>query len=219
MPDRTPEYMVVEGPIGVGKTTLAQRLAQTFNSDLLLERASDNPFLEKFYESPKTAALPTQLHFLFQRVRQLETLKQTDMFRRHQVADFLIQKDELFARATLTEQELDLYYQVYNRVSVEAPAPDLVIYLQAPVDELLRRIRERGVDYEQSIGESYLQKIADAYVEFFYHYDSAPLLIVNTADFNLAKGEDEFDVLLEHIRALPPGRHYFNPQGVLDAVV
>jgi deoxyadenosine/deoxycytidine kinase len=203
----------------VGKTTLAQRLAQTFNSDLLLERAADNPFLESFYENPRTAALPTQLQFLFQRTRQLESLRQKDMFRRHRVADFLVQKDELFARATLNSQELELYYQVYNRLTLEAPSPDLVIYLQAPVDSLLRRIRVRGLAYEQKIEEAYLQRIADAYVDFFYHYDSAPLLIVNTADFNLADGEDEYEVLLDHIRSLSPGRHYFNPRGVLDAAV
>ena len=219
MADRVPDYIVVEGPIGVGKTTLAQRLAQTFNSDLLLERAADNPFLESFYENPRTAALPTQLQFLFQRTRQLESLRQKDMFRRHRVADFLVQKDELFARATLNSQELELYYQVYNRLTLEAPSPDLVIYLQAPVDSLLRRIRVRGLAYEQKIEEAYLQRIADAYVDFFYHYDSAPLLIVNTADFNLADGEDEYEVLLDHIRSLSPGRHYFNPRGVLDAAV
>ncbi len=219
MVDRVPDYIVVEGPIGVGKTTLARRLAQTFNSDLLLERASENPFLKSFYDNPAAAALPTQLQFLFQRTRQLELLRQNDMFRRHRVADFLVQKDELFAQATLTGQELELYYQVYNRLTLEAPSPDLVIYLQAPVDSLMRRIRARGVDYEQKIEESYLQKIADAYVDFFYHYDSSPLLIVNTIDFNLAEGEDEYEVLLDHVRSLPPGRHYFNPRGVLDAVV
>ena len=209
-----PEYIVVEGPIGVGKTTLAQRLAATFKTDLMLELASDNPFLPRFYKDPKAAALPTQLHFLFQRARQIENLRQTDMFRPSRVTDFLIQKDRLFAEVTLDEDELQLYYQVYNHLTLEAPIPDLVIYLQASVDTLLKRVRERGIDYERSIDESYLQRIASAYIEFFYHYHDSPLLIVNTEDFNLATGSRDFSVLLNYIRELPPGRHYFNPQSL-----
>ncbi|HEY7839987.1 MAG TPA: deoxynucleoside kinase, partial [Gammaproteobacteria bacterium] len=168
MPDRQwPGYIVVEGPIGVGKTTLASRLAETLGRELLLERAGDNPFLPRFYENPRMAALPTQLHFLFQRARMLESLRQGDLFRAEQIADFLVQKDELFARATLDPDELELYYQVYNRLALDSPAPDLVIYLQAPVDVLLKRIFARGVAYEKRIDEEYLQRIADAYVEFF----------------------------------------------------
>lgn len=209
-----PEYIVVEGPIGVGKTTLAQRLAATFKTDLMLELASDNPFLPRFYKDPRAAALPTQLHFLFQRARQIENLRQTDMFRPSRVTDFLIQKDRLFAEVTLDEDELQLYYQVYNHLTLEAPVPDLVIYLQASVDTLLKRVRERGIDYERSIDERYLQRIANAYIEFFYHYHDSPLLIVNTEDFNLATGSRDFSVLLNYIRDLPPGRHYFNPQSL-----
>lgn len=209
-----PEYIVVEGPIGVGKTTLAQRLAATFKTDLMLELASDNPFLPRFYKDPQAAALPTQLHFLFQRARQIESLRQTDMFRPSRVTDFLIQKDRLFAEVTLGEDELQLYYQVYNHLTLEAPVPDLVIYLQASVDTLLKRVRERGIDYERSIDESYLQRIANAYIEFFYHYHDSPLLIVNTEDFNLATGSKDFNVLLNYICDLPPGRHYFNPQSL-----
>ena len=206
------DYIVVEGPIGVGKTTLAKRLATTFGSDLMLELPTENPFLEKFYENPRSAALPTQLHFLFQRVKQIETLKQADMFRPVHVADFLIEKDRLFAQITLNEDELDLYYQVYERMTVDAPEPDLVIYLQAPPDELLKRVAERGRDYEKSMGFEYLKKVNDAYIEFFYHYDGAPLLIVNTDEFDLAKGDDDYATLLEHINGLGTGRHYFNPK-------
>ncbi|MBF8268937.1 MAG: Deoxyadenosine kinase [Gammaproteobacteria bacterium] len=209
-----PEYIVVEGPIGVGKTTLAQRLAATLKTDLLLEQAADNPFLPQFYQHPETSALPTQLHFLFQRARQIESLRQTDMFRQARIADFLIQKDRLFAQVTLTDAELELYYQVYNHLTLEAPAPDLVIYLQAPVDTLLSRVQERGIDYERSINESYLKRVADAYIEFFYHYDEAPLLIVNTEDINLASGSEDFNLLLNYIRELPPGRRFFNPQSL-----
>lgn len=207
-----PEYIVVEGPIGVGKTSLARRLAETLNTDILLEMAEDNPFLPRYYEEPRSAALPAQLHFLFQRARQIESLRQSDLFRPSRVADFLIQKDRLFAQATLNEDELELYYQVYNRLTLDAPAPDLVIYLQAPVDTLLKRVRERGIDYEKSINEEYLQIISDAYVEFFYHYDESPLLIVNTVDFNLVDGSGNYELLLDYIRSLPRGRHFFNPR-------
>jgi deoxyadenosine/deoxycytidine kinase len=215
MPDRQwPGYIVVEGPIGVGKTTLASRLAETLGRELLLERAGDNPFLPRFYENPRMAALPTQLHFLFQRARMLESLRQGDLFRAEQIADFLVQKDELFARATLDPDELELYYQVYNRMALDSPAPDLVIYLQAPVDVLLKRIFARGVAYEKRIDEEYLQRIADAYVEFFYHYTASPLLIVNTMEMNFADSEREYGMLLERIRSVSVGRHYFNARGL-----
>lgn len=212
MSPRPPEYIVVEGPIGVGKTTLARRLADSLHTSLLLEQAEENPFLPRFYQDPRAAALPTQLHFLFQRARQVQALRQADLFRRDHVADFLVQKDELFARVTLNSDELDLYYQVYNRLALDAPAPDLVIYLQAPVDVLLRRIYARGVAYERRIEEDYLKRIADAYVEFFYHYQASPLLIVNTADLNLAEGTQNYELLLERVRANTPGRHFFNPR-------
>jgi len=206
-----PEFIVVEGPIGVGKTTLARRLAETMNSELLLESGSENPFLPRFYEDPRAAALPTQLHFLFQRVRQIETLRQTDMFRPALIADFLVQKDRLFAQVTLNDDELDLYYQVYNRLTIEAPSPDLVIYLQASVDTLLRRVHGRGIGYEKKISEEYLRSVSEAYVRFFYNYDQSPLLIVNTHDFNLTDNDRNYRILLEYIQDLSPGRHYFNP--------
>lgn len=207
-----PEYVVVEGPIGVGKTSLAKRLADTLKTDIMLEMAEENPFLPRYYEDPGSAALPAQLHFLFQRARQIESLRQSDMFRPSRVADFLIQKDRLFAQATLNEDELELYYQVYNRLTLDAPAPDLVVYLQAPVETLLRRVRERGIDYEKSINEEYLQIISDAYIEFFYHYNDSPLLIVNTDDFNLVDDSGNYELLLDYIRSLPRGRHFFNPR-------
>ncbi len=207
-----PDYIVVEGPIGVGKTTLAKKLADTFNTDLMLELAAENPFLPRFYSDPKSVALPTQLFFLFQRAKQLESLRQTDMFKPVQVSDFLIDKDKLFASITLDDDEMDLYHQVYERLTLDAPVPDLVIYLQAPVDILMQRIMERGHHYERPINRSYLKKVSDAYVEFFYYYNNSPLLIVNTDDFDLSGNERDYKLLLEHINQLPPGRHYFNPK-------
>lgn len=207
-----PDYIVVEGPIGVGKTTLAKRLAKTFNTELMLELATENPFLPRFYSDPKSVALPTQLYFLFQRAKQIESLRQTDMFKPVQVSDFLMEKDKLFASVTLDEDELFLYNQVYDKLTLDAPEPDLVIYLQAPLDTLMQRIVERGHDYERPINRSYLKKISEAYIEFFYYYSTSPLLIVNTVDFDLSGNEKDYNLLLEHIRHLPPGKHYFNPK-------
>ncbi len=209
-----PDYIVIEGPIGVGKTTLARRLAETLETGLMLEHVEDNPFLPKFYETPKTTALPTQLYFLFQRAKQMESLRQTDLFKPKQVADFLLEKDRLFASATLADDELDLYNQVYERLTLKAPVPDLVVYLQAPVESLMQRVLQRGHDYEKNMEAHYLQKIATAYIDFFYHYKASPLLIVNTNDFDLSKNEQDYQLLLEHIQRLSPGKHYFNPAAI-----
>lgn len=207
-----PAYIVVEGPIGVGKTTLARQLADCYGTDLMLEMAVENPFLDKFYQDPINAALPTQLYFLFQRVKQMESLKQTDMFRPVRVADFLMQKDRLFAEVNLSEHELSLYNEIYERITVEIPVPDLVIYLQAPVEVLLARIAERGIHFEKFIDEDYLNRISRAYIDFFYHYNDSPLLIVNTIDFNLAEENGNLEVLLDQIRNHRKGRQYFNPK-------
>ena len=207
-----PDYIVVEGPIGVGKTSLAKRLADTFSTGLMLESPAENPFLPRFYENPQSAALQTQLFFLFQRAKQIEILRQTDMFKPVQITDFFIEKDKLFASVTLNNAEFKLYQQVYDHITLEAPTPDLVIYLQAPADVLLKRVLDRGIDYERRIDEKYLKRIADAYIDFFYHYSSAPLLIMNTADFDLVNGSRNYNILLEYIKRLPPGRNYFNPK-------
>lgn len=214
MSRKTHEYIVVEGPIGVGKTTLAARLAATFNNSLLLDCSSDNPFLPRFYENPGIAAFPTQLHFLLQRARQIQALRQRDLFKSAQVADFLIQKDKLFAEVTLERDELGLYCQVYDNLIVETPVPDLVIYLQAPVEVLLRRISKHGRDYEKKIEGSYLQHVSDAYVRFFYDYNASPLLIINAADLDLASDNGDYGLLLDCLDDLGPGRHYFNPQAL-----
>ena len=214
-----PGFVVVEGPIGVGKTTLAKRLAKSFDSDMLLEAAEENPFLEKFYENPRSAALPTQLYFLMQRTRQLKMLKQNDMFNPVRVADFLIQKDRLFAELILDSDELDLYKQVYSNLTLDIRRPDLVVYLQAPVEVLLERISRRGVKHEKWIDAAYLQRLCDAYVRFFYQYSAAPLLIVNATDIDFAHNDDEYEMLLQQVLETRSGRHYFNPVALQELMV
>lgn len=206
-----PRFIAVEGPIGVGKTTLTRRLAHTFNYQMLLENAEQNPFLERFYRNTRESALATQLFFLFQRAQQLQDLRQADLFAPAQVADFLIAKDRLFARINLDADEYALYDKVYQQLTIDAPAPDLVIYLQAPTDVLLTRIQARGIGYERNIERAYLDKINATYSEFFLYYDAAPLLIVNASHIDFANSDRDYDQLVERLLATRSGRHYFNP--------
>lgn len=204
-------YVVVEGPIGVGKTTFAGRLADHFGCETLFEAPEENPFLERFYRDGAPMALPTQLYFLFQRSRQFKSMRQGDLFRPRIVADFMVQKDPLFAGINLDDDELALYEQVFENLTMEAPVPDLMIYLQASVEQLLERIKRRDRPEERNIGADYLQKLSDAYTEFFYHYDDSPLLIVNTEGLDLAEGEADCQLLMERIAETEHGRRYFNP--------
>ena len=203
-------YVVVEGPIGVGKTTLAKRLAVSLGGEALLEAPEENPFLPRFYDNPRMTALATQLSFLLQRVRQLEDVRQTDMFASVRVGDFMIEKDRLFAELTLDRDEFALYRQVYDRIAGEAMTPDLVIYLQAPVEVLLERIAARGIPYEDSMDPRYLDRVASAYTRFFHHYEGAPLVIVNASEIDFVHGGD-YDLLFETLRTISRGRHYLNP--------
>ena len=210
-----PQYIAIEGPIGVGKTTLAKRLAHSFNYETLLEEAEENPFLERFYQDRKNAALPTQLFFLFQRAKQLNALRQGDMFQPVRIADFLLEKDPLFAQVNLDDDELHLYQNVYKQLAIDAPNPDLVIYLQAPTEVLLERVSQRGIAMEKSLDEEYLTKLNEAYTQFFYYYDAAPLLIVNATEIDLANNEDDYQNLVKYLLTIKSGRHYYNPQSGL----
>ncbi|GAB3105193.1 deoxynucleoside kinase [Aestuariicella hydrocarbonica] len=210
-----PRFVAIEGPIGVGKTTLARHLAKTLGYDLLEEQADANPFLERFYDNPKAAALPTQLFFLFQRSQQIQDLRQQDMFQGAFVADFLMDKDQLFAQVTLDDDELNIYQQVYDQLAINAPEPDLVIYLQAPNHVLEERIRSRGNDAERNIESGYLQTLNDAYMHFFHYYDRAPLLIVNAAELDLANNPNHYQQLVEYMLTVKSGRHYYNPTPTL----
>ncbi|MFU8764160.1 MAG: deoxynucleoside kinase [Haliea sp.] len=206
-----PPYIAVEGPIGVGKTTLARRLAATFGHETLLEEADHNPFLERFYRNRRQAALATQLFFLFQRAQKIEDLRQKDIFAALRVADFLIEKDPLFARVNLDSDEYQLYQKVYQQLLIEPPRPDLVVYLQAPTDVLLERINARGIAHEKAIEHDYLERLNEVYSEFFLYYDEAPLLIVNASEIDLANDDQDYRHLVDYLLDIRSGRHYFNP--------
>jgi deoxyadenosine/deoxycytidine kinase len=203
-------HIVIEGPIGVGKTSLARLIAQRFQAELLLEKPEDNPFLEKFYQEPARYALPTQLFFLFQRIGQLRDLTQRDFFENMVISDFLLEKDRMFANLTLDEEELKLYQQIYQHQRPQTSVPDLVIYLQASPQALIERVQKRATPYEANITESYLSQLSDAYSHFFYHYDDAPLLIVNTEHLNPVDHSEDFELLLNQIDGMKGRREFFN---------
>ena len=207
-----PKYIAIEGPIGVGKTTLANKIAATFNYDAFLEQPAENPFLKNFYRNPSQSALATQLFFLFQRMQQIQDLKQRSLFEAVRVADFLIEKDRLFAEVTLSNEEMDLYDKVYDHITLDAPSPDLVIYLQAPIDVLKDRITKRGNINEQYLTLEYLEKLNDAYSRFFLDYNDDPLLIINAADINLESNEADYESLVTTIMSNPKGKNFINPQ-------
>ena len=212
---QAPRFIAVEGPIGVGKTSLTKRLAETFNYELLLENAEENPFLDRFYQNPKQHALATQLFFLFQRAQQIEESRQSDLFEPVRVSDFLIDKDRLFAELNLEKDEYNLYHKVYQHLVIDAPKPDLVIYLQAPTEVLLQRIHKRGIPSEQMIESEYLNQLNRAYTEFFHYYSDSKLLIVNSAEIDFVANDEDYDQLVTYVLSLPNGTHYFNPKPTL----
>jgi deoxyguanosine kinase len=203
-------YIVVEGPIGVGKTTLSQKLAEAFNAQTLLEQPQDNPFLERFYRDAGRYALQTQMFFLFQRMNQLRDLAQADLFHAPIVSDFLLDKDPIFAHLTLGDDELNLYRQLYEHLKPQAPLPDLVLYLQAQPETLVERVKKRGIPMESAISEMYLYRLCESYTRFFYHYDAAPVLIINTENLNPVHSDEDFNLLLTRIQNMRGKREFFN---------
>jgi len=203
-------HIAVEGPIGAGKTSLARRLAERLGAELLLEQPGENPFLARFYQDMARFALPTQLFFLFQRARQLEALAQPDMFGRATVSDFLLEKDPLFARITLSGDEMALYQKIYDAIRPRAPAPDLVVYLQAQPATLHERVRRRAAEYERGIGEDYLALLAEGYARFFYNYGAAPVLIVNSENLNFVARDSDLELLIARMRGMKSRREFFS---------
>lgn len=209
-PSNKYHYIVIEGPIGAGKTSLAAKLALRYSAQTLLEQPEANPFLERFYRNQPRYALPTQLFFLFHRIQQLSAITQLDLFRTSVVADFLLEKDPLFARLTLADDELKLYDQIFAQLKPQAPLPDLVIYLQAPADSLVDRVIRRGNPIEFGISETYMRALSASYAQFFHQYDSAPVLIVNTENLNPIERDEDFELLVSRIEKMRGRREYFN---------
>ncbi len=204
-------YIAIEGPIGVGKTALARRLADSLSATLVLEEVEENPFLERFYRDGRTAALPAQMFFLFARARQIQDLRQSDLFSSVQISDYLFTRDRLFAELNLDPEELKLYDQIADSLAVEAPVPDLVIYLQASVDSLLRRLVRRNSSYDRYVERAYLEKLTEAYARFFHAYNDGPLLIVNASQIDPVNNDADYQQLFQQIERTTGGRHFFNP--------
>ena len=211
MKDLTSKYIIIEGPIGVGKTSLSNKLALEWDADLVLENIDDNPFLSKFYKNPREVSLQTQLYFLLTRTRQVQAFKQQDIFSNTRVSDFMLQKDRLFAQVTLNNEEYDLYDQLYSYMTVDIPKPDLIIYLQAPVSTLMKRIKKRGRDFEKYIDTEYLERLNAMYLKFFNTYNASPLLTINAEDIDFVNNKNDYKNLLDKIYSIDKGRHYFNP--------
>ncbi len=209
--DRFP-YIVVEGPIGSGKSTLAKILADRFGVNFISEKAEKNPFLPKFYEDMKRYALSTQLFFLFQRADQIQKISQKDMFKESTIADFFLEKDPIFAKINLDEEEFNLYHQIFSHLQLKAPKPDLIIYIQTSIETLEKRIKDRSIDFEMDISTEYLEAISESYSQFFHSYDRSPVLIINNENLNILKDKNAIDLLISRIMNIKSNREFFNPQ-------
>ncbi len=209
--DNGSRYIAIEGPIGVGKTALAKRLAASLGADTILEEVEENPFLERFYRDGRSAALPAQMFFLFARARQIEDMRQSDLFSTVRISDYLFTRDRLFAELNLDADELRLYDQIADNLAIDAPVADLVIYLQASVDVIMQRLVRRNSSYDRFVERPYLEKLIDAYARFFHTYDDGPLLIVNASQIDPINNDADYEQLFQQIQNTTGGRHFFNP--------
>ena len=208
-----PRYIVIEGPIGVGKTSLVNLLVDEFEGRAVLEDVEGNPFLPNFYRDRERYAFQTQLFFLLSRYRQQTEISQEDMFSQTTISDYLFAKDRIFASINLDENELLLYEEVYQLLGAKVPKPDLVIYLQAELEVLVERIKKRGKGYEKAISQSYLSDLVHAYNDFFFHYNETPLLVINTTQIDFVKRSGDFGELVKVIKKMKKGTQYFSPMG------
>ena len=210
---KTPRYLAIEGPIGVGKSSLAKILAQKYASRLVKEEVAGNPFLERFYENPRKFAFQTQLFFLLSRYRQQRELAQGDLFEAGLVCDYILAKDKIFALINLEDDEVSLYESVYKLLVSTLPKPDLVIYLQARPEVLLSRVRKRGIAYERNISLDYLRTLSDAYNEYFFHYNETPLLVVNTSEIDFVESPRDLEHLVREVKSVKRGTQHYIPLG------
>lgn len=209
-------YIAIEGPIGVGKTSLAKLLAEKLDAHLIMEEATENPFLADFYKNKKKYAFQTQIFFLLARYQQLSKLESHDLFHQRIVADYTFEKDQLFARVNLTDREMILYDKIAEALSTDLPKPDLVIFLQAATETLLKRIKQRGIPFEKNIDLYYLDELNEAYNYYFFEYDHTPLLVVKTDEIDFVNNTDDLSDLIEQIKKPLSGTHYYVPPGSLE---
>jgi deoxyadenosine/deoxycytidine kinase len=210
---KTPRYISIEGPIGVGKSSLAQILARKFGARLVKEEVANNPFLERFYEDPRKFAFQTQLFFLLSRYRQQKEVAQGNLFESGVVCDYILAKDKIFALINLEDDEVSLYESIYKLLVSTLPKPDMVIYLQARPEVLLSRVRKRGIAYERNISLDYLKTLSDAYNEYFFHYNEAPLLVVNTSEIDFVESPRDLEHLVREVKSVKRGTQHYIPLG------
>ena len=204
-------YIVIDGPIGVGKTSLAKLLAKEFNARCILEKPDENPFLPSFYGDRKKYAFQTQIFFLLSRFQQQKEIAQLDLFNQVTLCDYLFAKDRIFASLNLDDHELALYEQIYRLLHGQIPSPDLVIFLQAKPEVLVQRVRSRNIPFEKEIDPEYLKNLVDAYNYYFFHYDQTPLLVVNTSEIDFVNRQEDFTQLVREIKQMKKGTWYFVP--------